>query len=295
VGEIVVVVTAEKKGTDGGVANVQIRGVPANVMKFRPEVRIIEGRPARPGTDEAIVGKQIRGRFAGVDLGSSFDLKKNRPVKVVGVFSADGSAHESEVWADIETVRSSFGRRNMVSSVSVRLESASKYDAFAASIEHDKQLGLDAMREREYYEKQSENTSTFVLAMGILIAILFSVGAMIGAMITMYGAVAQRRREIGTLRALGFSRAAILLSFLLEAFFLSLIGGAIGVAASLAMGFVEISMMNFASWSEMVFTFEPSAEIVVSSLIFGGLMGVLGGFFPAVRAARINPIDAMRD
>jgi putative ABC transport system permease protein len=293
VGEISVVILMDKLGTDG-FSNVQIRGVPDNVMTFRPSVHIIEGRPPQPGTDEAIVGKAIAGRFKGLTIGQSFELRKNRPAKVVGIFADGGSSYESEVWADLQNVRSAFGREGIVSSVRVRLQSESKFDAFRTSIEQDPQLGLAVMRESEYYEKQSEGTSLFIKAMGIIIAVFFSFGAMIGAMITMHASVANRQKEIGTLRALGFSRLSILTCFLLESVALALIGGLLGTAASLLMGFVRFSTMNFASWSEIVFTFEPTPKILISSVIAAAVMGLVGGFFPAIRAARMNPIQAMR-
>jgi putative ABC transport system permease protein len=294
VGEVVIVISQEKLGTGGQVSNVQVRGVPANVLAFRPEVAIIEGRPARPGTDEVIVGQRIRGRFQGVDLGGSFEVKKNRAVTVVGVFEAGGSAFESEVWADIETLRTAFGRQNLVSSVTVELESPTAFDAFKAHVEGDQRLGLEAMRESRYYEKQTEQTGTFILAMGIMIAVFFSIGAMIGAMITMYGAVAQRRREIGTLRALGFSRPAVMFSFLFESVVLALLGGLIGIGAAIPVSLVELSLMNFATWSEIVFSFDLSASVIFIALVFGCGMGVMGGFFPAFRAARVSAIEAMR-
>jgi putative ABC transport system permease protein len=295
VGEVVIVIAQEKVGgEDGQISNVLVRGVPANVLEFRPEVVVVEGRPAKPGTDEVIVGARIRGRFKGLDLGQSFELKKNRPVTVVGVFEAGGSSFESEVWVDIETARTSFGRENLVSSVTVALESPTAFDAFKAHVESDKRLGLEVLRESQYYEKQSGQTGTFVLAMGIMIAVFFSIGAIIGAMITMYGAVAQRRREIGALRALGFSRMGLMFSFLFEAVVLSLIGGVIGIVAAIPMGVAEISMMNFSTWSEIVFEFDLSPGVIITSLIFGCGMGVIGGFFPAFRAARISPIEAMR-
>jgi putative ABC transport system permease protein len=265
VGEISIVILLDKLGTDG-FSNVQIRGVPDNVMTFRPTVHIIEGRPPQPGTDEAIVGKAIAGRFKGLTIGQTFELRKNRPAKVVGIFADGGSSFESEVWADLQNVRSAFGREGMVSSVRVRLQSESKFDAFRTSIEQDPQLGLMVMRESEYYEKQSEGTSLFIKAMGIIIAVFFSFGAMIGAMITMHASVANRQKEIGTLRALGFSRLSILGCFLLESVALALIGGVLGTIASLMMGFVRFSTMNFASWSEIVFTFEPTPEILISSV-----------------------------
>jgi putative ABC transport system permease protein len=151
------------------------------------------------------------------------------------------------------------------------------------------------MRESDYYEKQSEGTSKFIGAMGTLIAVFFSMGAMIGAMITMYAAVANRQREIGTLRALGFSRGSILSCFLLEAVILALAGGLVGAAASLGMGYVHFSMLNMASWSEIVFSFDPTAAIIGRALIFAGVMGLLGGFFPALRASRVSPVAAMRE
>lgn len=293
-GEVTVVITLDKLGTDNQVSNVQVRGATEASLSLRQEVRIVDGRPARPGTDEVIVGKGIRGRFKGVELQSAFELKKNRPVTVVGVFEAGGSSFESEIWADIDTVRTSFGREGLVSSVTVKLESRHQFDAFAAAVGTDKQLGLEAMRESVYYEKQSEDTRQFVTYLGVVIAVLFSAGAMIGAMITMYAAVSQRRREVGTLRALGFSRTSILMSFVIEAVLLALAGGVLGALAATAMSFVKFSMMNFATFSEVVFSFHPTPSILVTSLVFGGAMGLLGGILPAIRAARTSPIEAMR-
>jgi putative ABC transport system permease protein len=291
--ETVVVLALEKVGVKG-LTNVQVRGVTEDSLKLRPTLTIVRGRPARPGSDEVIIGERIAGRFKGVDLDQSFDLKKNRPVKVVGIFTDHGSSYESEVWADRDTLRAAFGREGSVSSVRVRLESASKLEGFQTAVEQDKRLGLSVTRETKYYEDQSEGLAIFISVMGSLIAIFFSVGAMIGAMITMYAAVANRQREIGTLRALGFSRSSILLSFLMESSLLAIIGGIIGTAASMCMGFVSFSMINFASWSELVFTFDPTPKILVVALVFSVGMGLIGGFFPALRASRVSPIAAMR-
>jgi putative ABC transport system permease protein len=291
--EIVVVGAMEKLGADG-VTNVTLRGVGEDVMAFRPEAHLVAGRPPRPGSDEAIVGARIRGRIRGVDLGQTFDIKKNRPVTVVGVFEAGGSAYESEVWVDREVLRQAYHREGIVSSVRVRLESPTKFDGFRAAIENDKRLGLQALTETNFYEKQSEGVATFIGALGTVVSVFFAIGAMIGAMITMYGAVASRQREIGTLRAIGFSRTSILTSFLLEAVALSLAGGVIGAAASLAMGFVHFSMVNFASWSEIVFSFDPTPQVIITALVFACGMGLLGGIFPAVRAARTSPLKAIR-
>jgi len=293
-GEVVVVITAPKLGAENQISNVQVRGVTATSLALRKELKVVEGRPPTPGTDEAMIGKGLDGRFAGMKLGDSVELKKNRAVNVVGVFEAGGSAFESEVWVDVDTLRSTFGREGIVSSVVVQLESPSKFDAFAATVEHDKQLGMEVFREDRYYEKQSEGTSIFITALGVIIAVFFSMGAMIGATITMYAAVSQRSREIGTLQALGFSRFAVLVAFMLESIVLAIGGACLGALASLAMSGVSFSMMNFATWQEVTFSFRPSAEILLGSLLVGAFMGLLGGFFPAVRAARTAPIQAMR-
>lgn len=290
-----VVVLFQELSNGKGKSNVTLRGVPLDaVQKFRPEVKVVQGKLAAPGSDEVIVGTKLVGRFKGLEVGQSLELRKNRAVKVVGVFESDGSSFESEVWGDLDYVRQSFGREGVVSSVRVRLDSPAVFDGFAAALEQDKRLGLDASAEPEFYKKQSENTSIFIMALGTIIAIFFSIGAMIGGMITMYGAVAHRRREIGVLRALGFSRSAIMFSFLLESVLLALLGGAIGTAASLAMGMVKFSMLNFTTFSEIVFEFHATPEILVRSLIFGGVMGIVGGFLPAIRAARTAPIEAMK-
>ena len=291
--EVVMVILLDKLGTEG-VSNVTVRGTPGSVLEFRKTAKIVEGRAAQSGTEEVVVGKSIAGRFKGLAIGQSFELKKNRPAKVVGIFEDEGSSYESEVWADLDTVRAAFGREGSISSMRVRLAAADKFDAFKAGVESNRQLGFDVMRETDYYAKQSEGTSMFVTALGVVIAFFFSVGAMIGATITMYGSIANRSREIGTLRALGFSRGAILLSFLIESLLLALLGGVVGVVAALPMSFVKFSTMNFASWSEIVFTFEPTPGILLTSIVVASIMGVAGGFLPAVRAARVSPIQAIR-
>lgn len=294
-GEVVLVIAQEKLGTNGQIANVLVRGVPDIAMEVRPEIHLVAGRPPKPGTDEVMIGQGLRGKYQGMNLDQSFELKKNRSVKVVGVFESGGSSFESEVWADVDTARSSFGREGLVSSATVRLESPSKFDAFKATMESDKRLGLEALTESGYYEKQSSQTSIFIKVMGAIIVFFISIGAVIGALITMQAAVSQRQREIGTLRALGFSRFSILTSFLLESAVLALGGGVLGVVGALCMSFVKLSMMNFATWQEVTFSFDPNPNVVVGSLVFGAAMGIVGGFFPALRAARVSPIEAMRD
>lgn len=293
IGESVVVLFAELANGKGK-SNAQLRGVPGDVFEFRPEVKIVEGRLPTPDTDEAIVGAKAVGRFKGIELGQTYELRRNRAIKIVGVFEAGGSSYESEIWGDLNYVRQAFGRTGTVQSVRVRLDSPAVFDGFAAAVEQDKRLGLDAQPEIEFYKKLSEGTSIFIMAMGTIIAVFFSIGAMIGAMITMYGSVAHRRKEIGVLRAIGFSRTAILFSFLFESVLLALLGGVIGCGVALLLGMVKFSMMNFSSFSEIVFEFHATPDILVTALVFGGVMGVLGGFLPALRAARTAPIEAMK-
>jgi len=294
-GELVVVIALNKTGTNGGVSNVLLRGVPDGALLLHKDVRLIEGQLPRPGSDEVIVGKAIRGRFAGLEIGETIELRKGRSAKVVGAFEAGGSAYESEVWGDLDSFRNAFGRGTMVSSVRVRLSSAGAFDSFKAALESDQQVDLKAQRESEYYEKQGQSTSAFIQVLGIVIAVFFSIAAMIGAMITMYGAVANRGREIGTLRALGFSKLAILSSFLLESVVLAVVGGALGVVGAMGMSFVKFSMINYANWSELVIGFDPTVSLTITALIFSVGMGLLGGFLPALRAARLPLLDALRD
>jgi putative ABC transport system permease protein len=294
IGEIVVVVIADH--IDGtGSSNVLVRGTPAEGIAFRPEIKIVSGRAPRPGTNEVIVGSGIAGRFKGLANGESLDLRRNRPLSVVGVFSAGGASYESEVWGDLDYVRNALGRQAVVSSARVRLTSPADFDAYRQAIETDKRFSMKVMRESDYNEKQSQATASFLKTMGIIIAVLFSIAAMLGAAITMNGAVAHRNREIGTLRALGFSRRSILTAFLLEAILLAAIGGVIGsVLVLLLSAFVTIPVINFQTFSEIVISFHASPAVFAKALIFSGVMGLIGGLFPAIRASRVSPIEAMR-
>jgi putative ABC transport system permease protein len=293
VGEVLVVILLEKVGANGP-SNVTVRGVPEDALQFRPSAKIIEGRAASPGADEVIIGNSIRGRFKGLDIGQSFELKKNRPVKVVGVFSDEGSSFESEVWVDLHVARQAFNREGYVSSVRVQLDSASKFDAFKTLVESDRQMGLVAMREADFFEKQSSQTAIFLKFLGGMIAVFFGMGAMIGATITMNAQVAGRSREIGTLRALGFSKSSILFSFLFESLVLSISGGLVGAIAATGMRAVKLTMLNATTWSEVAFSFEPTPRIMITAVIVAAVMGLFGGFLPAVRAARVSPVEAMR-
>jgi putative ABC transport system permease protein len=294
IGEVVTVITADLASGDG-LSNVMIRGTTAEGLKFRPEFKIVDGRAPKPGTDEAIVGQAIAGRFKGIKVGSTFELQTNRPIQIVGTFSSNGSSYESEVWADIETVRRAMKRESVVSSARVRLSNPSQFDSFRASLEADKRLGMKVLREVDYYESQSEGTAWFLSFMGNGAAFLLSLAAMIGAAITMNGAVANRTKEIGTLRALGFSKLAILTSFVFEAIFLALLGGIAGLAVvTVITRFWVFSTMNWQTFSEIVFRFNPTPAIAIKALIAAMVMGLIGGLFPAIRAARVSPIEAMR-
>jgi putative ABC transport system permease protein len=264
------------------------------VFQFRPHAKIVEGRAGKPGTDEVVIGRRIQGRFKGLEIGQSFELKKNRPVTVVGIMEAEGASFESEVWADIDTIRSAFGREAMASSVTVALESASAFDPFRAAVENDKQLGLDAERETVFYEKQSEATAQFISVVGYIISFFFIGAAMIGAFITMNTAVANRRREIGTLRAIGFKGTSVLFAFTFEAVCLAVIGALVGLVGAFFLSFMSFSMMNFATWSEIVFKFDLTPAIMLRAVVVGAFMGLLGGFIPAWRAHNVKPADAMR-
>jgi putative ABC transport system permease protein len=293
--EVVVLITAPKAGTNG-VTNAVVRGVsPTSFSPLREMIKVVEGRNFTAGSDEVIIGKAIATRLAGIGIGREIPLMRNRPVKVVGIFSADGSSFESEIWGDLNTVRAIFNRQGSVSSVTLRLKDPGAFEALRMRIASDPRLGLEVKREPTYYEEQSQGLSLFIKALGLVTAVFFSAGAMIGAMITMYAQVAQRGREIGTMRALGFRGRNILFSFLLEAILLSLAGGVLGILGALAMSFVRFSTLSFQTFSEIVFRFTPTPGILISSLIFASVMGLLGGFLPAIRASRVSPVAAMRD
>jgi putative ABC transport system permease protein len=293
-GEVAMIIMLAPTSDPTGLSNVQVRGVEPDLTRFRPEVKVVEGRMMTPGGDEAMVGRAIAGRFQNLRVGGTIEPKKNRPLKIVGVFDDNGSVLESEIWADADFVRAAFGRDGMVSSVRARLDSASAFDAFESAVEGDKRLGLEAMTEQQWNEKQSQLLSVFVTVLGAVISVFLAMGAVIGAMITMYASIANRQREIGTLRAIGFRRWQILLSFVLESLLIASVGGIIGSVAALGMGFVKFSMLNFATFSEMVFTFQPTPGVFAVSWIFTIVMGLFGGLLPAIRAARMSPVLAMR-
>ncbi len=289
--EVVVLITLPKR--DSGVAtNVTTRGVGVAAFELRPQLRIAEGRTFRPGSAEVIVGSSIAQRFEGAAMGSLLRFG-GREWRVVGVFEAKGSAYDSEVWTDADQLLQSF-RRNAWSAVVARLADPAALPAMKARLENDPRLTLDVKAEREFFEDQSKALSNFISYLGLTLSVIFSVGAMIGAMITMYAAVANRTGEIGTLRALGFRRTSILATFLLEAVLLGIVGGIAGLMLASLMQFIHISTLNWQSFSELAFSFTLTPRIIVTSMLFAVLMGVVGGFLPAVRAARLSIVDALR-
>ncbi|MCI0595309.1 MAG: ABC transporter permease [candidate division Zixibacteria bacterium] len=290
-GELYVVVSLEKRDGSGAV-NVVVRGVKPVSMALRPNIKLAAGRMFTEGLSEIIVGKQTAERFKGAELGGALKFGQ-REWRVVGVFEADRSAFETEVWGDVNQMMAAFNRP-VVSSMTLKLADPSKFSDLKKRLETDPRLTVDVKREKEYYADQSYATSTFINILGMVISIIFSFGAVIGAMITMYASVANRSAEIGTLRALGFQRRSVLSAFLVESVLLSLAGGLVGLAAASLLSLVTVSTTNWDTFSELAFGFALSTAIVGSALVFSVLMGFFGGFLPAVRAARMNIINALR-
>lgn len=276
------------------ISSVQLRGVDDRVALLRPQVRVVRGRAPSPSADEAMLGVGIEGDYAGMQLGGSFELKKGRSIQVVGVFEAAGTAHESEVWLPLDVLRASMGWQGYLSSITAQLDSPAAFDGFVASLQVHEQAGLAVERERDYYEKVSESLSDNVRILGSLVVAIFSIGATLGAAITFYGAVSQRRREIGVLRALGFSAGAIMTAFVLESLVLSLLGAALGAGLSALTPLIEFSTTNWGTGNEIEFPFEARPSILLNAVSVGVAVGALGGVFPALGAARTNPVAAMR-
>jgi ABC-type lipoprotein release transport system permease subunit len=289
--EPVVLINLPKRSS-GKPANVVIRGVTQAGLALRPQVKLVEGRMFRPGTAEVIAGRSIADGFQGAGLGETLRFA-SRDWTIVGVFDARHTAFDSEIWGDAEQMLQAF-RRTGYSSLLFRLNDPAQFDAVKSFIESDPRLTLEAKREKRFYAEQSEALSKFISYLGTSISIIFSIGAVIGAAITMYASVASRTGEIGTLRALGFSRAAILVAFLGEALLLGLIGGIVGLAAASVMQALSISTTNFQTFAEIAFSFTLTPGIVIASLIFALAMGFVGGFLPAARAARMKIVDALR-
>ena len=290
--EVVVIINLQKIGSDG-ISNVTVRGVEEAALQLRPQVRIVEGRMFKWGAREIVVGAGITNRFAGAQIGQQIKFGGDLWT-VVGIFDSGGSGFDSEAWGDLNQIADAF-RRSSFSTVTFRLKNPDDLSDLVTAFDGDNRLQYFVpKREKKFFEEQSEMMATFIRILGLFITIIFSTGATIGAMITMYGAVANRTVEIGTLRALGFYRRSILIAFLGESFVLSLSGGLLGLTLASVLQFFTISTLNLGSFSELAFSFALSPSIIATSLGFSLVMGLIGGFLPAVRAARLDIIQALR-
>lgn len=288
--EVVVIVDLPKKSNDSG-ANVTIRGVGPQGLIVRPEIRLIAGRPFKPGLREIVVGKGAQHQFKGLELGQKIELRGS-DWTIVGTFASGGDSHESELIADAETVLSAYGR-NLYQTVFVQLDSAAAFEGFKKALTGNPTLSVDVKREQEYYAEQSKNLSWLRIVANV-VGTIMAIGALFGALNTMYSAVSTRSREIATLRALGFGGSPVVLSVMLEALLLSLIGGAIG--AGLAWLFFNGNAVSTlgGNFTQVVFKLSVTSELITLGIIWACVIGVIGGLFPAVRAARLPVAAALR-
>jgi len=289
--EAVVLISLNKIGSDKA-SNVVIRGVSPKGLELRPQIRLIAGRMFRPGSSEIIVGSSIAKGFSSMEIGEHLHFAQ-RDWTVVGHFDAGGSGFDSEIWGDVDQLMQAF-RRTSYSAMVVRLGRSDQFERFRADIDVDPRLANEAKREQTFYGDQSRALSTFINLLGVTLTTIFSIAAMIGAMITMYASVANRVAEIGTLRALGFKRANVLVAFLIEAVLLGLVGGIAGLAGAALMQFASFSTTNFQTFADLSFRFLLTPSVIVRTLLFSMTMGLIGGFLPALRAARMNIVDALR-
>ena len=290
--EMVVLITLEKKAA-GVRSNVVIRGVSEASFPLRPQIRLLAGRLPHPGASEIMVGKSIAKGFKGAGLEESLVFAM-RSWRIVGIFDAGSTGYSSEIWGDVDQLMPAF-RRQAYSSILFKLRDSDTFETVQFRIQSDPRLTLEAKRETVYYKDQSEAMAKFLRILGISLTLVFSIGAVVGAMITMYAAVATRTAEIGTLRALGFPARSILMAFLAEALFLGAIGGCVGLFFASFLQFITVSTTNFQTFSELAFSFHLTPGIVIKSLSFSLIMGIVGGVPPAFRASRLNIITALRE
>ena len=288
-----VVIIALPRQTDNQPANVPVRGVSPKAFEVRDTLTFVDGRQFAQGTREINVGHLAVGRFKGLTLGS--DVKFGAATwKVVGIFTAGDAAFESEIWGDVDLMMPAF-QRDGYQSMTVKLADPSMFDSFRAAIEGDQRLYLKPQREQDYYAEQSQAMTTVIRVFGTFVTLILSIGAVFGAMNTMYAAVAYRTREIGTLRALGFSRIRIVTAFLAESIALALVGGVIGCILALPVHGLSTGTTNFTSFSEVAFKFRITPALMAGGLVFSAVMGAVGGLLPAIRAARIPVARALRE
>ncbi|HEY3278794.1 MAG TPA: ABC transporter permease [Syntrophorhabdaceae bacterium] len=289
--EMVVLIGLPKRGSNKQ-SNVVIRGITDRSLMLRPQIKLIEGRMPTPGSAEVMAGLSIAKRFNGGNMGETLRFGM-REWRIVGIFDAGNTGFTSEIWGDVDQLMQAF-RRPVYSSVTFKLRDSSRFGEVKRRIEGDPRLTLEAKRETKYYLEQSEVMAKFLRILGISLTVIFSLGAIIGAMITMYTAVATRVGEIGTLRALGFQRTSILTAFLMESLLLGLAGGLAGLFFSSFLQLITISTLNFQTFSELAFSFTLTPGIILRALAFALIMGFVGGVLPAVRAAHMNIVDALR-
>ncbi len=277
-------------------SNVQVRGLAPIGMEIRPGIKIVEGRMFTPATNEAIVSKNLSRRFAGMRVGETLKTGSFRWV-IVGLFDAQASAYESEIWTDVTDLQQQT-KRNIYSTVFVRLPDPDAANRFIETIKGDQRLKLEGKTERKYFDEQMI-TSAPIKGLAFIVGFFTAIGAAFGAMNTMYAQVSARTREIGTLRALGFSRRSILVSFVIEALILCLAGGVLGIVFTFLAFQLILSKptgtMNFRTFSEVLFNFRMTPPLIAGGLVFSLAMGLLGGFFPAARAARLKITTALRE
>lgn len=288
--EVAVLNNLPKRG--GEMANVPVRGTTMVGVALRPQVRIVQGRLFRPGTSEIMIGRAVSNGFANVSLGNTLHFA-GRDWTVVGIFDAQRSGFDSEIWGDTDQVMQAF-RRAVYSSVVFKLSNIEAFEGARKAVDGDPRLQLDVKLEQRFYAEQSETMTKFIRLLGLSLSVIFSIGAIVGAMITMFAAVASRIGEIGTLRALGFRREAVLIAFLGESLGLSLVGGLVGLGGASMMQVVDISTVNFQTFSELAFRFRFTWDVAIQAMTFSLLMGVLGGFVPAWRAAKLSIIECLR-
>lgn len=279
--------------SDNQPANVPARGVGPKAFEVRDTLRFVEGRRFTPGTREINAGRLAMGRFKGLTLGSNVRFGSTTWT-VVGIFTADDASFESELWGDVDLMMPAF-QRNGYQSMTVKLADPSMFDAFKAAVEGDPRLYLQPQREQDYYAEQSRALTTVIRVFGTFVTLILAIGAVFGAMNTMYAAVAYRTREIGTLRALGFSRFRIVTAFLAESIALATVGGILGCILALPVHGLSTGTTNFSSFSEVAFKFRITPGLLVGGLMFSALMGAVGGLLPAIRAARIPVARALRE
>lgn len=291
--EVVVIAPFPMRST-GTDANVQVRGVSQKALEVRRKLKVVQGRFFQPGLAELVVGRNAARNYKGLTLGDTVKFGGGS-WRVVGIFDAGGSAFDSEVWCDSRVLNQIYHRpENIFNSVTVHLTSPEALQKFKDAVTTDPRLTVDVSREVDYYDKQSRVMTTLIIVLGSLVAFMMGTGAIFGALLTMYSAVAERGREIGTMRALGFGSGSVIISFVIEALLISFVGGLIGCLFILPMNGFTMATMNFQTFSHLAFAFRITPVLMAAGMIFALVMGVAGGLPPAIRAARRPVAEALR-